>query len=126
MEYKKNIERKKLKFASLIKRMLDDILRKEISDPRIGFVTITNIKINSDMKNVTVFVDFIGSQEEQKNSLEGLKNSQGYIRHILSKRLYMKFVPTIEFIKDVNKTIRVEELLKEIKKEEGINEGKDS
>lgn len=126
MEYEKNIERKKLKFASLIKKMLDDILRKEISDPRIGFITLTDIKISSDMKKVNVFVDFLGEPEEQKNSFEGLKDAQGYIRHLLSKKLNMKFVPHIEFLKDENKAWRVEELLKEIEKEEKTNERKNT
>ena len=126
MEYEKNLERKKLKFASMIKRMLDDVLRKEISDPRLGFVTLTNVKISSDMKDVTVFVDCLGSPEEQKSSFEGLRDAQGYIRHVLSKRLYMRFVPKIEFAMDENKAWRVEELLKEIEKEEKENERKDS
>lgn len=118
MEYEKTLERKKLKFASMLKKMLDDILRKDISDPRLGFITLTNVKISPDMKNVTVFVDCLGSPEEQKSSFEGLKDAQGYVRHILSKKLYMRFVPKIEFARDESKAWRVEELLKEIEKEE--------
>ncbi|MCL5409079.1 MAG: 30S ribosome-binding factor RbfA [Candidatus Omnitrophica bacterium] len=125
MENEKIFERKKLKFASMIKRMLDEIVRKEISDPRIGFITFTDIKPSSDMKNVSVFVDCFGSPEEQKKSFEALKDARGYIRHILSKKLSMRFVPSIEFLKDENKAQRVEEILKELKKEEKTDERKD-
>lgn len=123
MEYEKKAERRKLKLSSLIKRMVDDILRKEISDPHIGFVTLTNVKMSSDMKKVTIFVSLLGNERQQKESFEGLKRAQPFIRHLLSKKLEIWVIPEVEFVKDEVKAWRVEELLKEIEK--GKNERED-
>ena len=122
MEHRENIERKRLKFSSLIKRMIDEILRKEVSDPRIGFITLTDVKITPDMKKATIFIDTQGSAQEQQNSIIGLKEAQGYVKHILSKKLHIRFVPEIEFAKYEGKGWRIEQILKEIEKEEKKHE----
>ncbi|MCM8814671.1 MAG: 30S ribosome-binding factor RbfA [Candidatus Omnitrophica bacterium] len=107
--------RKNLKFANILKHRINEILQKEISDPRIGFVTITDVKVSSDRKHATIFISILGNQEEQKESLKGLANASGYVRHVLSKKLETKFVPEIEFVRDENPGLKIEEILKEMK-----------
>ncbi|MCX7704656.1 MAG: 30S ribosome-binding factor RbfA [bacterium] len=110
-------ERKNLKFISILKHQINEILQKEISDPRIGFITITDIRISPDRRHATVFVSILGNKENQTESIKGLTNATGYIRHLLSKKLRSKFTPEIEFVKDENMGTKIEEILKEIRKE---------
>ncbi|MGB9641984.1 MAG: 30S ribosome-binding factor RbfA [Candidatus Ratteibacteria bacterium] len=114
--------RRNLKFASTLKHQINEILQKEISDPRIGFVTITNVRVSADRKHVTVYVSTLGNEEKQAESLKGLVNASGYIRHLLSKKLETRFTPDIEFIRDENPGDRIEKILKEIEHEKGTNQ----
>ncbi len=112
-----NKSRKNLKFASSLKHQINDILQKEISDPRIGFLTITDVRVSTDRKHVTVFVSILGNQQQQTESLKGLTNATGYIRHVLSKRLQTRFTPEIEFVKDENPGMKIEEIIREMQQE---------
>lgn len=110
-------ERKKLKFISILKHQINEILQREISDPRIGFVTITDVKVSPDRRYVKVYVSTLGDYEKQKESFEGLSHATGYIKHLLAKKLQTKFTPEIEFVKDENPGNKIEEILKEIKQD---------
>ena len=107
-------ERKQLKLASTIQRELNDIVQKEISDPRIGFITFTGVKITPDRKKVTVKVSPMGNAQQQDESLAGLANASGFIRRLLGKRLQLRVAPEITFARDDNPAFNVEKILKEI------------
>lgn len=115
-------DRKNLKFASILKHKINQIIQKELSDPRIGFITITHVKISTDRKYATIYISALGDEKQQKESLKGLVNASGFIRHVLSKNLETRFTPEIEFVEDKNPAIKVEEILKEIEGEEKNNE----
>ncbi len=108
---------KNLKFASILKHEINQIIQKELSDPRIGFITITNVKLSTDRKHATIYVSTFGNEKQQKESLKGLANASGFVRHILSKKLETRFTPEIEFAEDRNPATKVEEILKEIEGE---------
>lgn len=110
-------ERKNLKFISILKHQINEILQKEISDPRIGFVTITDVKVSPDRRHVRVFVSTLGDHKTQKESFEGLTHATGYVKHLLSKKLQTKFTPEIEFVKDENPGSKIEEIIKEIRQD---------
>ncbi|HOC02888.1 MAG TPA: 30S ribosome-binding factor RbfA [Candidatus Ratteibacteria bacterium] len=107
-------DRKNLKFANILKYQITQIIQKELSDPRIGFITITNIKISSDRRRATVYVSILGDEKQKKESLKGLTSAAGFIRHTLSRKIETRFTPEIEFIEDINPATRVEEILREI------------
>ena len=109
--------RRQKKLASLIKREVSEIIQREVSDPRIGFFTITQVKVTADFKNVRVSVSFLGSDAEKEKSFAGLKSARGYIQHKLAQRLSVRFSPILEFVCDERKEFRIEELLSEIRKE---------
>lgn len=83
--------------GELILEDISNILRREINDPRIGFVTLTKVKITDDLRNAKVFVSVMGTEEEKKSSLEGLTSASGFIRKKLSSRLDLRYVPEIFF-----------------------------
>jgi ribosome-binding factor A len=95
------------------------ILHGEIKDPRVGFVTITGVKMSRDMKNARVFFSMIGSPEEIAESEEGLNSASGFIRRFLARQLNLKRIPEIKFSFDdsLEYSSHIEEVLKDIKKD---------
>jgi ribosome-binding factor A len=101
-----------------MKQEIADILMRKIKDPRIGFVTITDVEVTDDLKNAKVFVSIYGSDKE--TTLKGLKSASSFIRAELGRRMRLKFVPEILFRFDstVEKGAHIMELLREIEQEE--------
>jgi ribosome-binding factor A len=99
---------------------LSEILEREIHDPRIGLATVTHVKVSPDLRHARVFITVLGDAAQRKKTLEGLRSAASYARHSLSKRLHhMKRIPELTFDYDeaVEKGIRIEELLDQIKHE---------
>jgi ribosome-binding factor A len=101
-----------------MKQEIADILMRKIKDPRIGFVTITDVEVTDDLKNAKVFVSIYGGDKE--TTLKGLKSASPFIRAELGRRMRLKFVPEILFRFDstVEKGAHIMELLREIEQEE--------
>jgi len=100
---------------------ISEILEREIQDPRIGLVTVTGLKVSADLRYARVFVTVLGDADQRKKTIEGLRSAAGYMRRALSKRLHhLKRTPELAFDYDesVEKGIRIEELLEQIKPEE--------
>ena len=104
------------KVAEAIHEMVSELLVKGLKDPRIGFVTITGVKLTDDLHLATVYFSVIGSDEEKKATEQGLNSALGYIRKELGKNLRMRYIPDIVFRYDVSVEYgsRIESLLKEI------------
>ncbi len=83
--------------GELILEEVSNILLREIQDPRIGFVTITYVKVSDDLRYAKVFVSVMGEDEEKKNSLEGLQSASGFMRKKLGARLQLRCVPELVF-----------------------------
>ena len=104
------------KVAEAIHEMVSELLVKGLKDPRIGFVTITGVKVTDDLHLATVFFTVIGSEEEKDATEKGLNSARGYIRKEMGKNLRMRYVPDIifKFDESVEYGSRIESLLKEI------------
>lgn len=83
--------------AGLLRTELSDIVRREVHDPRVGFITITAVDVSPDLKNARVFVSCLGSDEEQRASLRALRRATGFLRTALGGRLRMRAVPQLDF-----------------------------
>jgi ribosome-binding factor A len=100
---------------------LSEIIEREIHDPRIGLTTVTAVKVSPDLRHGRVFVTVLGDENQRKKSMEGLRSAGSFVRHSLSKRLHhMRRIPELTFDYDetVEKGMRIEELLDQIKHEE--------
>ncbi len=105
----------------LILEEVADILQKKVKDPRVGFVTVSKVKVTRDLQNALVFVTIMGSDEEIKKGIDGLKNATGFIRAELGKRLkYMKYCPKVTFKYDdtLDYADNINKLLKKIHNED--------
>jgi ribosome-binding factor A len=110
-------ERRQKQLEHLIRGEVEEIIRRHVSDPSIGFFTLTYVDISSDMKHAKIGVSVMGIPEEQTNTFNGLVKATGYIQHKLGGRLTIKYTPKIEFIYDERKEFKVEEILAELRKE---------
>src|SRR5512135_1339954 len=102
--------------GDLIREEVADIIMYRLKDPRIGFVTVTGVDLSADLKLAKVYVSIL-KEEEREQTLDILNSSKNFIRSALTKRLKMKFIPSIEFRLDtsIEYGFKIDKLLKEIK-----------
>jgi ribosome-binding factor A len=99
-----------------IQKEISALLLRGLKDPRIGFVTITDVEVTPDLHLARVFYTVIGDDEAKRNTAAGLKSSLPFIRHQLGKQLHMKYTPDLLFQYDgsIDYGNRIESLLREI------------
>jgi ribosome-binding factor A len=102
-----------------MKQEIADILMRKIKDPRIGFVTVTDVDVADDLRNAKVFVSVLGA--DRAATLKGLESAAPFIRSELGKRMRMRFVPELLFRYDesVERGAHIMELLHEIEDKDG-------
>src|SRR6201989_450437 len=76
------------------------MLERRVKDPRLGFVTVTDVRVTGDTQNATVFYTVLGEEEQQTGTAAALESAKGIIRSEVGKQLGMRHVPTLEFIHD--------------------------
>jgi ribosome-binding factor A len=86
--------------ADAIRDIVADIILTKISDPGVGFVTVTRCSLSRDLRHATIYFSAMGTEEERQRSLAHLEHARGFIRHQLGLRLKMKFLPDIHFALD--------------------------
>jgi ribosome-binding factor A len=98
-----------------IRQEISALLTGELRDPRIGFATITGVRLTRDLRQARVFVSVLGSAEEQQRSLDGFRAARSYIRRELAHRLEIRRMPELEFTLDrsAERAARIEELLRQ-------------
>jgi ribosome-binding factor A len=103
--------------AHLIQREIGNVILKELTDVRIGFVTISRVEVTTDMAFAKVHVSIMGSDKEKRDSMAGLAHSASYLRTHLAKVMKMRTVPRLQFVEDKNLEhgFRINEILNEIK-----------
>jgi len=106
------------------KEELSEILQREIKDPRVGFVTITDVKLTADLRHARVFISIFGSEQEAEQSMDGLESAKGYLRSQLGRHLRLKYLPEIEFVHEhiAEDALRLNELMKQVRIERNENE----
>ena len=103
--------------GEMIKRDLSEILQKEMRDPRIAMVTVTNVEVTRDFYLARVFISVMGDEEEKQAALKSLKGASGFLRGRLGGLLELRTVPILQFRLDagIERGIRMFEVLKEEK-----------
>jgi len=106
---------------SLLKEVITEVIRRDVHNPLVNeFVTVSRVDISKDLRHAKVYISMIGTEIEKKNTLEALQSAAGFISIMASKKVVMRFFPSLVFKIDdtVDKHMRIEELLKEIHTEE--------
>jgi ribosome-binding factor A len=88
------------KVADRIQVIVAEMLERRIKDPRLGFVTVTDVRVTGDTQNATIFYTVLGEVEDLASTAAALESAKGVIRSEVGKQLGMRHVPTLEFIHD--------------------------
>jgi ribosome-binding factor A len=102
--------------SELILQEVSLIIRNEVKDPGIGFVTLTGVDVSADLRHARIHVSIMGGEEEKQKSLKALNRAKGYIRSSFGDKVRLKYLPELIFILDrsLEKVKRIEDLLKGI------------
>lgn len=99
--------------ADRIRVIVAEMLERRIKDARLGFVTVTDVRVTGDTQHATIFYTVLGDDEERAASEAALESAKGLIRSEVGKQLGMRHTPTLEFILDAlpESAAHIEELL---------------
>jgi ribosome-binding factor A len=103
------------KLADRIKVIVAQTLDMRIKDPRLGFITITDVRLTADLRDASIFYTVLGTEEERVSTAAALASSKGMLRTEVGKGTGVKFTPTLEFILDAipENAAHVEQLLRD-------------
>jgi len=112
------------RLAELIKEEISAIIFREVKDPRIGFVSVTDVEVSGDLRNANIYVSVYGTEEERKASLEGLEKAKGFIRKLLGERITVYHTPELAFHYDhsLEYGVHINKLLEKVKEEDDKGE----
>jgi ribosome-binding factor A len=99
-----------------VREVLGDAVFSDLKDPRIGFVTVTDVKTSADLSHARVFVSVLGTEEEREATMAGLQSATGVLQGKVGRELRMKRTPTLQFVYDdtAERAARVEEILHDV------------
>lgn len=99
-----------------IRVAMSDIVRNELKDPRIGFVSVTAVELSKDLSYCKVFVSILGDKQSQSVTLNALVAAQGFVRRQLAEKVNLRKVPEVVFHFDdsIERGSRINRLLREI------------
>jgi ribosome-binding factor A len=101
------------KIADRIQVIVAEMLERRIKDPRLGFVTVTDVRVSGDTQHATIFYTVMGSDEERAGTGVALESAKGLLRSEVGKQLGMRHTPTLEFVHDAlpESAAHIDELL---------------
>ncbi len=108
------------KLATDIKREISFIINTRIKDPRIGFITITDVRLSVDGKYLDIYFSTMGKPRDADISMDALKRSSGFIKKNLAGRMRLRNIPELKFIHDdsIDKGMRITTILENIKQDD--------
>ncbi len=104
------------KLREFLKEEVSQIIQQELKDPRIGFVSVTDVELSGDLRHARIFVSVLGDDEAKAKTMAGLHSAQGYVRGELGKRMQVRYTPELTFRLDesIERGTRVVTLLREV------------
>lgn len=102
--------------AEQMKKELGEIISQKIKDPRVGFVTVTDVEVTGDLQQATVYISVLGNDENKQDSLVGLAKAKGFIRSEIGKRIRLRKTPELIFSFDeaIEYGNRIEKILRDL------------
>ena len=110
------MSRRLARLGEQLRRELSGLIRHQVRDPDVGPVTVTGVDVTSDLWMARVYVQAMGTEEEQARTLEGLERAAPYLRTTLGRTLHIRRMPELRFLPDESVTAgrRIEEILKDV------------
>ena len=118
---------KKDRIEAIIQKEVSSIIQMELKDPKLGFITITDVTVTNDLSIAKIYVTFLGKQERIDAGMKTLERSKGFIRSLLSKRMTIRKVPQLIFLYDesLEKGNKIEKIIKQINQQNLYKQIKD-
>jgi ribosome-binding factor A len=104
-----------------VRQVISDVMAGDLKDPRVGFVTVTDVRTSADLRHARVYVSVLGADgspsapDEREATLAGLRSAHGYLQGRVASELHLKRTPALEFVYDetTDRAMRVDELIAE-------------
>jgi ribosome-binding factor A len=103
-----------------MKKELGDIISRKIKDPRIGFVTVTDVQVTGDLQQAKVYISVLGDEQQREDTLKGLAKAKGFIRTEIGQRIRLRKTPELifEFDETMAYGNRINSLIHELHRDE--------
>ncbi|MBT2637094.1 MULTISPECIES: 30S ribosome-binding factor RbfA [unclassified Bacillus (in: firmicutes)] len=103
-----------------MKKELGDIISRKIKDPRVGFVTVTDVQVTGDLQQAKVYISVLGDEQQREDTLKGLAKAKGFIRTEIGQRIRLRKTPELifEFDETMAYGNRINSLIHELQREE--------
>jgi ribosome-binding factor A len=85
-----------------IQKDLSELIRRELKDPRVGMITLTAVEVSGDLSHAKVYVSSLQGPEVLQRSLEALRESAGFLRRLLGRRITVRTLPQLHFLEDTS------------------------
>ncbi|WP_417900523.1 30S ribosome-binding factor RbfA [Bacillus haimaensis] len=107
-----------------MKKELSDIIGRKIKDPRVGFVTVTDVQVTGDLQQAKVFISVLGDDEKRQDTLIGLAKAKGFIRSEIGRRIRLRKTPELffEFDESMEYGNRINTLIHELNRTDSDDE----
>ena len=111
-----------------VQKLARQVLGEEIQnlkDPRVGFATVTAVRITPDLRHARIFVSVLGSEEERRNTMAGLESAKPFLRTELGRQVRMKYLPELIFELDTGaqEAQKLDEILHRIHERDASDQG---
>ena len=106
--------------AEQVKQEIASLLTDGVKDPRVGYVSVMEVRMSPDLHYANVYVSLLGDEREKKSSLIGLRQASGWFRKEIGSRIRLRHVPEIRFFEDdsLDRVYHLEEVIRELHEEE--------
>ena len=106
--------------ATLIQQVVAQALSTKVKDPRVGFVTVTDVTVSADFTHATIQVSVMGDDDDKEKAMSGLESARGFLRTIVAGAADLKVAPDLHFTLDrgLEHASRINELLASVKRNE--------
>ncbi len=108
-----------------VKKIVSDLLFREIKDPRIsGLPSVNRVVVTKDLNTAKIYISVLGSDEEKASTIKGLENAKGFIRNEIGKRISLRHVPEPVFYldKSIEEALYMTQLIEKVNKESTLQE----
>lgn len=115
------MQNRKKRVGHLIKSEVSEMILKELKDPRIGFVSVTDVEVSGDLRHATVYFTVLGEDKSVKSTIAALERATGYVRREIGSRLRLRYTPEIRFKYDeaYQRAWHLEEVIRNLHESDG-------
>ncbi|NOY44761.1 MAG: 30S ribosome-binding factor RbfA [Deltaproteobacteria bacterium] len=109
--------RRAQRVADLLHHEIAWVLQREIKDPRVGFVTITGVRVSADLRHARVYYTVLGEAPQRSETQKGLDSARAFVRRAVGARLRIKVVPELKFVydEDFERALRTQAVLEDVR-----------